>query len=42
MFVVGTDGLSTDNPRVSIHLNDLVNLLKKHEEKAVLEYIKMV
>jgi hypothetical protein len=42
IFVVGTGGLSTDNPRVSIHLKDLINLLKQHEERAVLKYIKIV
>jgi hypothetical protein len=42
VFVVGTNGLSTAGPRVSIHLHDLFNLLKQHEERAVLKYIKMV
>jgi len=42
VFVVGTGGLSTANPRVSIHLKDLLNLLKQHEERAVFNYIKMV
>ena len=42
MFVIGTDGLSTTGPRVSIHLNDLIKLLQQREESAVAKYIKMV